>query len=552
MFRRPLPRPWADAAVDVLHPVLTISRGLRRLSAGARQYWTRLPGDRRGPVLLFVLACAMVLAVLPYGPLLAAGAAMAAAGWAGRGSRQAAPGPDPAEAGRLQQLYEALVPYFSVPQDAGPLYRHGGAWSDAFEEHRFDGGRLSLLRLRYPAYFTDGEPECRTRVEQVLCGKSGRDREYLFDWDEEGNRLTVTALPPLRTDIPVQRFGTAPGETVLGFTDPSPAAPTLPVAGAEPAGTRELPPVVWRTGPRATEPHLLVTGRAGSGATTLLRCVALQALRDGDVLVLDGGGVGEYAFLAGRPGVLAVESGLRGVQAALEWAAHETEQRLAAADRARQLGTIPAGEAHRPLWILVDRPSMLAQLAAADGRPDPQELLRVPLWHGRAVGVTVVVAEYCENLDALGSPVHAHARARVVLGAVPAGQVAAVLGAPPHTTGAYEVPPGRGYARLGTGPVHRIQVPAAPDPYDPGVGEALRRAVLEMLPEPAEESAALPPADHGDRPPGSAEVREPAEAGDMVPGPTAPAPSRDAAPSLVKGAGPRWADDDGALPVQAT
>ncbi|KUJ69641.1 hypothetical protein ACZ90_09965 [Streptomyces albus subsp. albus] len=589
MLRSPLPRPWTDTAADVLHPLLTISRGLRRLSAGARQYWARLPRDRRAPTLFIVAACAMVLAVVPYGPLLTAAGVMAAAAWAGREPQRPAPGPDPAESERLQTLYEALVPYFSVPQDTAPLYRHGGAWPDAFEEHRFEDGRLSVLRLRYPAYFTDGEPASRARVEQVLYAKSGRGREYLFDWDEEGNRLEVAALPPLCTDVRVQRFVTAPGETVLGFTDPAHVARTLPVAGTEAEGVRDLPPVVWRTGPRATEPHLLVAGRTGSGTTTLLRCVALQALRGGDVLVLDGGGAGEYAFLTGRPGVLAVESGLTGALAALEWAAHETERRLIATNRARQLGRNSSDEPHRPLWIIVDRPSVLGQLAAADGRPDPQELLRVPLRHGRAAEVTVVVAEHSESLDAIAEAVRAHTRAKVVLGAVPPEQVAAVLGAPPHTTGALEVPPGRGYVRLGSGPVLRIQVPAAPDPYDGATGEALRRAVLELLPEPAGqpvvETPACPrpplggapdpasPSADGLRPtrplePADAwhntEAWEHAEAGDMVPGPAVPdppgartAPGADTGrpagdPSPGKPARPRWADDDGTLPAQAT
>jgi hypothetical protein len=44
------------------------------------------------------------------------------------------------------------------------------------------------------------------------------------------------------------------------------------------------------------------------------------------------------------------------------------------------------------------------------------------------------------------------------------------------------VPPGRGYARLGSGPVHRLQVPATPDPYDDATSDADRQAVLALLP----------------------------------------------------------------------
>ncbi|MGH3312272.1 MAG: hypothetical protein ACRDP3_17085, partial [Streptomyces sp.] len=46
-----------------------------------------------------------------------------------------------------------------------------------------------------------------------------------------------------------------------------------------------------------------------------------------------------------------------------------------------------------------------------------------------------------------------------------------------------QAPPGRGFARLGGGPVLRVQVPATPDPFDEAAGEAERLAVLGLLPE---------------------------------------------------------------------
>ncbi|MFH8367202.1 hypothetical protein [Streptomyces sp. NPDC018031] len=486
MFRRPpLPRALADGAVDVLHPLVTVSRGVRRLSARTRQTWDRTPKDRRGPLVLMGMTAVLVVGLVPYGPVLALLGLMAAAGWAGRGEPALAAGPDPAGAERLQTLYDALVPYFSVPQDTDPLYRHGGEWQAAFDEHAFDdSGRLVRLRLRYPAYFTDAEPESRARVEQLLRSKSGRGREYLFAWDEEGNRLEVSVLPPLPGDIPAQRFVTSAGETVLGFTDPAGMPRTLPLTGADGTGPRDVPAVVWRTGSRSTEQHLLVLGQPSSGVTTLLRSIALQALHTGDVLVMDGAGTADYAFLTGRSGVLAVESGLTGTLATLEWAAHETERRLIATNRARQLGHALPGDVHRPLWIIVDRPTELSRLASADRRTDPQRLLEVPLRQGRAANVTVVVADQCDSAEALALPVLTHTRARVLLGVAGPDQVRAVLGAPPRTTPVDEVPPGRGYVRLGGGPVHRLQVPATPDPFDPGAAEPLRRAVLELLPEP--------------------------------------------------------------------
>lgn len=479
---REIARTAADSATDVLHPLITISRGLRKLAATARAKWAATPKERRGPTLFLVAACILVVAFMPYGPLLALVGVMGAAAWQGRERPVVKTGPDDAEVARLKGLYEALVPYLSLPDDPEPLFAHGGDWSEAFADYAFDeDGRLTRLRISYPPYFTDGEPAARARIEQLLHAKSGRGREYLFAWDEEGNQLTMQVLDALPTTIAAQHFVTVPGETVLGFTDADAVQRTVPVQAAD--GTEDAPAVVWRTGPRSTEPHLLAVGQPGSGTTSLLRSIALQALPHGDVLVIEGGGTGEFACLVGRAGVLAVECGLSGALASLEWAAHETERRLIAANRARQAGHAAPDDTRRPLWILLDRPSVLGHLAAADGRPDPQDLLQVPLRHGRAAQVTVVVAEQFDSLDALGDTVRTHTRARVVLGPAAPEQIASVLGSRPHTTPVPDVPPGRGYARLGTAPVLRLQVPATPDPFDEATSEAHRQAVLELLPE---------------------------------------------------------------------
>ncbi|MER6624328.1 hypothetical protein [Streptomyces sp. NPDC000931] len=482
---RELARTAADGATDVLHPLITITRGLRRLASAGRRRWADTPKDRRGALLFLVASVLLVVALAPYGPLLAVITLMAAAAWQGRDRAPSAPaGPDASQAQRLKSLYEALVPYFSAAEDPEPLYTHGGDWGKVFSEYAFDStGRIAHLVIGYPAYFTDGEPESRARIEHLLGAKSGRGREYHFAWDEEANQLTVRVLAPLPTDIAAQPFVTAPGETVLGFTDPTGVQRTLPLThGSHGEERRDVPPVVWRTGIRSTEPHLLVAGQPGSGTSTLLRSIALQALHHGDVVIVDGGGTGEYACLTGRDGVLAVECGLTGALTSLEWAAHETERRLIAANRAHQAGDPPPEDTRRPLWLLLDRPGAFTHLAAADGREDPQSLLQVPLRHGRPANVTVVVAEQLDGLEGLSDPVRQHTRARVVLGPATVEELRAVLGAPPHTTPVDQVPPGRGYARLGSGPVHRLQVPATPDPYDDATSEAERQAVLDLLP----------------------------------------------------------------------
>ncbi|MFE2293170.1 hypothetical protein [Streptomyces sp. NPDC059452] len=479
---REIARTAADGATDVLHPLITILRGLRLLAVSGRQKWVATPKERRGPKLFLAAACVLAVALVPYGPILALITVMGAAAWKGRERTPVKTGPDDAETARLRALYEALVPYFSVPDDPSPLFAHGGDWEKAFDGYVFDDdGRLTRLQVSYPAYFTDGEAASRSRIEQLLHTKSGRGREYRFTWDEEANRLVMAVPAPLSTSIAAQRFVTAPGETVLGFTDPDTVHRTVPVRDGD--ATVDASPVLWRTGGRSTEPHLLAVGQPGSGTTTLVRSIALQALQQGDVLIIDGGGTGEYGALAGRTGVLAVESGLGGALATLEWAAHETERRLIFANRARQGGHPLPEDIKRPLWILLDRPGVLGHLAAADGRPDPQELLQVPLRHGRAAGVTVVLADQFDALETLTETVRTHTRARVVLGPASREQITAVLGAEPNTTPPPEVPAGRGYVRLGTAPVLRLQVPATPDPYDDGACEAHRQAVLDVLPE---------------------------------------------------------------------
>ncbi|MDK1473303.1 hypothetical protein QNO07_07695 [Streptomyces sp. 549] len=491
-------RTAADHTADVCRPLYVLARGLGRLAAAARQWWAQTPKDRRGPGLFLGGACLLVLYLAPYGALAGTVALLGAAAWLGRDRPEPGPeepeGPDEEQAARLQTLYEALVPYFHPAEEGHPepLFTHDGTWEKSFTEPAFGpDGRLADLTLRYPPYFPDGEPASRLRVQQVLCAKAGRGREYRFDWDEEGNQLRIKALDPLPTDICAQRFVVTQGEAVLGFTDPDSVQRTLPVGEGE--DRRDMPPVVWRTGPRSSESHLLALGQPGSGTTTLLRSLAVQALQHGDVLVLDGTGTGEYSCLLGRPGVLGVETTLVGALASLEWAAHETQRRLLAAGRARHDGQVTPENVCRPLWLIVDRPAVLSHVARCEGRTDPQDLLEGALRHGRAARVTVALADQFEGADGLSQPVRAYTRARAVLGPATPEQVRAVLGEPPPTTPAFDVPPGRGYARLGNGPVMRLQVPDTPDPLDDCAPEAHRRAVLALLPQRPQSTGFPPP-----------------------------------------------------------
>ncbi|HWM36004.1 MAG TPA: hypothetical protein VNS49_02650, partial [Streptomyces sp.] len=183
MARWPLPRPrrgpgtatgrgrsvvraGTDGALDVLHPLITLVRGLGRLIMLAVRWWSRTPGDRRGPALFLVGVGVLVVALMPWGPAFAVVLVVGAAAWQGREGAGSGAGADPSEEeyGRLQAVYEALVPHFALPEDPNPqpLFAHDGTWERAFEEIEFgDDGRVGRLLLRYPAHFRDSDAKLR-------------------------------------------------------------------------------------------------------------------------------------------------------------------------------------------------------------------------------------------------------------------------------------------------------------------------------------------------------------------------------------------------------
>ncbi|WP_030058372.1 MULTISPECIES: membrane protein, partial [Streptomyces] len=499
---REIARTAGDHASDMFAPLSVIGRGLRHHADWAKARWQDTPKERRGPTVFLSAAMLVGIYLLPHGLLFALIALMASAAWAGRAPKAppAPPAPDVADI-KLSALYAALTPYLCGPEDANPLYHFEGSYKNVFGSWEFDGeGRLSRLELSYPAYFTDTEPAARARIEQVVQGKAGRAREYRFDWDEESNRLRIAALAPLPTDVVAQRFVATPGEIVLGFTDEDGTARTIPVTQG--GAVTQQPPVVWRTGPRSAEPHLLALGVTGYGTSSLLRSVALQALPYADLVIVDGAGTGEHACLVNRPGVHTVETSLHGALAALEWAARETDRRLTALNAARHAGTAPPEDVTRPLWLLLDHPTELSELAQAEGRPDPQDLLELPLRHGRAARVTVAIADDIEARDRLTPTVRVTTRARVVLGPAGPEEGRAALGAPLDIVPAAHAPIGRGYARVGNGTPVRLQVPATVDPLDDEAPAPLRDAVIALLPHRdtrTEAAAGVPP--RPERPP---------------------------------------------------
>ena len=462
-------------AMDIGHPVVVLVRGTKQMAADAKTYWTEAGGHEKHKewrdLVVFVFAvCAVAVGFQPYGILLLLAVWAAAATYLGRDRPD--PGKDPesdAHVARLQSAYNGLVPYLMDTHDPDERFKPGGGYRDGFTEWEFDeGDRLVALKLQYSPFFKDGEHDSRAKVERALEGKIGQANEYLYDWDEEGNKLSVRILPPLPIGIPAQPWKVAEIEYVLGFTDPTSTARLIPVQlTAEPGGevpVVELAPVVWRHGRFAAEPHLLVAGVLGSGKSNLLRSLAAQALGHGHlVTAIDAEHTGHFDEFSGRDGVLRVESAPAAAMDLLDWVCAESTRR---AERLRDLGDTEdtlIAELAKPLWLFVDELASLGEAAARAGLADPQDLLADLMRAGRTTGVTVVVSSRAERVSELRATVRNQAHARVGLGQLPPGASTALFGGTLEIGGPAVLPPGRGFARVGGGPVVRVQVPVAAD-----------------------------------------------------------------------------------------
>jgi hypothetical protein len=492
-----------DRALDIGHPLIVLLRGSRQMTADVRTWWTEAGGmekhkEVRDIVAFLFLVCAVAVGFQPYGVLLLI------AVWAGAASYLGRDGADPnadreteAHIARLQSAYNGLVPYLVDDHDPDERFKPGGDYRTGFTEWEFDeADRLVGLKLQYSPFFKDGEVDARTNVERALESRIGQANEYLYDWDEEGNKLTVRILPPLPTGIPAQSWKVAEIEYVLGFTDPTSTARLIPVQlspeGTDPA-TVELAPVVWRHGRFAAEPHLLVAGILGSGKSNLLRSLAAQALGHGHlVTAIDSERTGLFDEFTGADGVVRIEARPEGALELLDWATAESSR------RGERLGAVTAEtsdiddtivpEFLKPLWVFVDELPSLAEAADRAGLADPQDRLADLMRQGRATGVTVVVSCRAERVGELYATVRNQAHARVGLGQLPPGASTALFGGTLEIGGPAVLPAGRGFARVGGGPVVRLQVPAANGPLvgaaaGPAAGRAGTRGGADPGPE---------------------------------------------------------------------
>ena len=310
-------------------------------------------------------------------------------------------------------------------------------------------------------------------------------------------------------------------------------------AAPPPEGWRAaaVAPVIWRVGSPCPNPHLLVTGPTGSGRTTLLRSLLGQALGRGQqIAVIDIEQSEAYDDLVGRSGVRGVVEDPERALQLLDWFGLECERRaerrragVRAASATGDTGSVPAvrvqaappeipeipqapqspdgpgsaeaaqqagegepeleleAEAVEPvepaLWLCVDGLPELLDAAARLGRPNLEDTLAVLARKARYANVLLLAAAREERVLQLRPALRAQLTVRVAMGAVEPAVSTALFGGTLELGGSRRLPAGRGYVRVGTGPVIRLQTPYAPP------GDVAPLAEVGTEPQGAQEAA---------------------------------------------------------------
>lgn len=191
-------------------------------------------------------------------------------------------------------------------------------------------------------------------------------------------------------------------------------------------------------------PAVVVVGGPAFGDASDGRSQVLEPAPDAGIVAVtatpEGGGEGAGpiagAGFAGMPGAAALAGLGEGAQPA------------------------PGSAGTPPLWVFVDDLPELGDAAARAGRPDPQEALAALARAGRSARITLVVT--ARGADSLRPALRNQLTIRIVLGKVDAGLSTALFGGALELGGGQVMPPGRGYVRIGSGPVIRLQAPYAP------------------------------------------------------------------------------------------
>ncbi|MBW3601521.1 MAG: DUF87 domain-containing protein [Actinobacteria bacterium] len=391
----------------------------------------------------------------------------------------------------LQRLSQAVAPITGVPAvtPVEVLDGHGGVRLDRrllrpgewLRIGRDEHGHAISVDIHYPPSFRDGEPRPRDELLTAIEAKLGG--HWRGEWDTIVDRVRFHRVPRLPPRATYTGWDLGSDRLPLGLTDPQ--AP-----GVHDGEGRRL--AVWDVRQAA---HLLVTGRTGSGKTTLVRVVVAGALRAGwRVAVVDAKGGGDFGYLAGRPGVDVADDTAGARTALVAWARREMDERYRRLRVARRRGQAVADEDRRPVLLVVDEATSLLDEARRDASgPSLPGNLRSIARKGRQVGVHLLLADQRPDaLEGLPADVRRNLEARLAVG--PHDQAAShalfhdeALG--PSIAGV------KGRALLKTGPtVQRVQGFWLADPDDlDGASDADRRAAERWLP-PRERR----PADAGD------------------------------------------------------
>ncbi|HEX4788478.1 MAG TPA: FtsK/SpoIIIE domain-containing protein [Actinospica sp.] len=271
--------------------------------------------------------------------------------------------------------------------------------------------------------------------------------------------------------------------------------------------TAAVAPVIWRIGSPCPHPHLLICGESGTGKTTLLRSLLGQALGRGQqVAVIDVEQTEAYEDLVGRSGVRGVVEDAERALELIDWFGLECERRAerrrAGARAVAEAGTgevpavrvreepakapaadarhsdpdakrpeagpgpgpeTPANEPAEPtLWLCVDGLPELLDAAARLGRPNLEDTLAVLARKARYADVLLLSTAHEERVRQLRPALRAQLTVRVAMGAVEPSVSTALFGGTLELGGSRRLPAGRGYVRIGNGPVIRLQTPFAP------------------------------------------------------------------------------------------
>jgi DNA segregation ATPase FtsK/SpoIIIE-like protein len=221
-----------------------------------------------------------------------------------------------------------------------------------------------------------------------------------------------------------------------------------------------------------------------------------------------------YADLAGRPGVRGVVEDAGRALELLDWFGIECERRaeqrraeaealangdttsfpvLRMLDAADGLGqpqvlTEAVESAEPTLWLCIDGLPELLDAAANLGRAQLEDTLASLARKARYAGVLILVTARDDRVLQLRSALRSQLTVRVAMGAVEPALSTALFGGTLELGGCRRLPPGRGYVRIGNGPVVRLQTP-----YTPPLSVAPLRAVGTTL-APATAAATAPAA----------------------------------------------------------